>query len=152
MRLINRASIGRSTDVSFDDGPITPCVGGKYDNSRRAIAEKALDEITWGRSLMNLRAGEFAGDGWTGTSIESEREETVAALCSFRCRGMKCVCHQRGGLIQLYSRCDSRNVYYVRIHFLVLHTQLIATWAAVRKTLDSSFTEIFLPFLFQRKR
>lgn len=30
---------------------------------------------------MNLRAGEFAGDGRTGTSIESEREETVAALC-----------------------------------------------------------------------
>lgn len=29
---------------------------------------------------MNLRAGEFAGDERTGTSIESEREETVAAL------------------------------------------------------------------------
>jgi len=36
---------------------------------------------------MNLRANEFAGDGRTGTSIESEREETVAALCSIPMRG-----------------------------------------------------------------
>jgi len=48
-----------------------------------------------------------------GTSIESEREEAVTALCSFRCEGggrVKCADRQQG-TIQLYSRRGSRETY-----------------------------------------
>lgn len=89
-----------------------------------------------GYLLMNLRAGTRGGRGYIGTgrtggqaSVESEREEAVAALCSFRCR--------RDGIPgptvptwgddsqTVFSR-GPRNVYYIG----VLHA---SSWSTVAR-------------------
>lgn len=53
-----------------------------------ATAGKALDEITRGQLLMNLRwPASWSGRPGGTAAIESEREEAVTALCLFRYRG-----------------------------------------------------------------
>lgn len=100
---------------------------------------------------MNLRADEFAGDGRTGTSIESEREKTVAALFIPMQGGWNASAVNEGGLIQLYCCYDSWNVYYVRIHFLMLHTLQRSHYNEKNIRKDWSFTRIKTFLFFTQK-